>query len=88
MKWVQDTSQGKVENLNNVRRETSRYFRINKKEYLKAKIDKLETNSNMKNIRDLYRGVNNFKKGYHSRTHIVKDEKGELVADCYSIVAR
>jgi hypothetical protein len=35
-----------------------------KKEYLKAKIEKLGTNSNIKNIRDLYRGVNDFKKGH------------------------
>jgi len=35
-----------------------------KKEYLKAKIDELETNSKIKNIRDLYRGINDFKKVY------------------------
>jgi len=35
-----------------------------KKEYLKAKIDELETNSKIKNIRDLYSGINGFKKGY------------------------
>jgi len=29
----------------------------------------------------LHRGINNFKKGYQPRTIIVKDEKGELVAD-------
>jgi len=36
----------------------------------------------------LYRGINEFKKGYHSRTNIVKDEKGDLVADSHSILAR
>ena len=59
-----------------------------KKEYLKAKIEELETNSTIKNIRDLYRGVNDFKNGYQPRTNIVKDDKGDLVADCHSIVAR
>ena len=29
-----------------------------------AKIEKLETNSKIQNIRDLYRGINAFKKGY------------------------
>ena len=29
-----------------------------------------------------------FKKGYHPRTNIVKDEKGHLVTDCHSISAR
>jgi hypothetical protein len=55
---------------------------------LKAKTDELETNSNIKNIRDLYRGINDFKKGYQPRTNIVKDEKGYLVTESYSIVGR
>ena len=41
-----------------------------------------------KNIRDLYRVINDFKKGYQPRTNIVKDEKGDLVADSHSILAR
>jgi hypothetical protein len=49
------------------------------KEYLKAKIDKIETNGKIKNIRDLYRGISDFKNGYQPRTNIVKDEKGDLV---------
>ena len=40
------------------------------------------------NIRDLYRGINDIKKGYKPRTNAVKHEKGDLVADSYSIVAR
>jgi len=36
----------------------------------------------------LYRGINDFKKAYQPRTIIVKDEKGELVADPDSIMAR
>jgi len=36
----------------------------------------------------LYRGISDFKKGYQSRTNIVKDEKGDLVADSHSILAR
>ena len=54
---VQDPSQRNVDNLNNVRREASRYFRNKKKAYLKAKFEDLETNSKIKNIRDLYRGI-------------------------------
>jgi len=42
-----------------------------KKEYLKAKIEELENNSKKKNIRDLYRGINDFKKGYQPRSNIV-----------------
>ena len=55
---------------------------------MKAKIDELENDSKIKNIRDLYRDINDFKKGYQPRTDIVKDEKGDLVADSRSILAR
>jgi len=38
----------------------------------------------------LYRGggINDFKKGYQLRTNVVQDKKGNLVADCHSILAR
>ena len=81
-------SQSNVDNLTNVRRESSRHFRNKKKAYLKAKIEELETNSKIKNIRDLYRGISDFNKGYQPRTNVEKDEKGDLVADSYTIVAR
>jgi len=55
---------------------------------LRDKIEELETNIKIQNIRDLYRGINYFKKGYQSRCNIVKDEKVDLVADSHSIVAR
>jgi uncharacterized protein (DUF2252 family) len=47
--------------INNIRREASRHIRNKKKEYLKAKLEVLETNSKIKNIRDLYRGINDLK---------------------------
>jgi len=55
---------------------------------MRAKIEELETNSKIKNIRDFYKGINDFKKGYQPRCNIVKDEKGDLVADSHIIVAR
>jgi len=58
------------------------------KAYLEAKIEELETNSKINNIRDLYRGINDFKKGYQPRTLIVKDEEGDLFADSHSIMTR
>ena len=58
------------------------------KAYLKVKIEELQTNSKINNVRDLYRGISDFKKGYQSRTTILKDEKGDLVADTHSIMAR
>jgi hypothetical protein len=54
MQWLQDPNQSNVDNLNNVTQEVSRLSRNKKGEYLKAKIDYLETNSNIKNIRLVY----------------------------------
>ena len=88
MQWIQDPSQSNVDNLNNVRRYANRHFRNKKKAYLRAKIEELETNSKINNIRVLYRGINDMKKGYQPRTRIVKDENGDLVADSHSIMAR
>jgi len=85
MQWVHDRSQSNVDNLNNVGREASRHFRNKKKAYLKAKIEELETNIK-KNITELYRGFNDFNKGYQPRTNIVKDDKRDLVAESHSIL--
>ena len=52
---------------------------------MKVKIEELETNSKINKVRDLCRGINDFKKGYQPRTTIVKDEKGDLAADPHSI---
>jgi hypothetical protein len=43
MKWLQDPKQNNVENPNIARREASRCFRSNKKEYVKSTIDEFET---------------------------------------------
>jgi hypothetical protein len=69
------------DNLSNVRWEAVRHFRNKRREYLKDQINKLETNSKNKNIRDLYRGINEFKKGYQPRTNLTKDESSNLLAD-------
>jgi NADH:ubiquinone oxidoreductase subunit C len=36
----------------------------------------------------VYWGIIDFKMGYQSRTTVVKDEKGDLVADSHNILAR
>ena len=81
MQWIQDPSRSNVVNLNNTRRDASRHFRNKNKAYLEVKIEELETNSKINNVRDLYRGINDFKKGHQPRTTTVKDEKGDLMAD-------
>jgi hypothetical protein len=62
LQWIQDPSEINGDNLNNVRHEASRYFRNKMRECLKDKIVELATNSKNKNIRDQYRGINEFKR--------------------------
>ena len=88
IQWVQDPNQCNVDNVNNARCEASRHFKNKKKEYLIPKIEEVETNSKIKTIRDLYRGISGFKKVYQPRTNIVKDETGDLVTDSHDNVAR
>jgi hypothetical protein len=56
--------------------------------YLKTKIDELETkNKKKKNIRDFYRGIIDFKKGYKPRTNTVMDETSDLVTNSRSVLS-
>jgi len=54
MQWSQDANQRNVDNLNNIRHEAIRHFRNKKEEYLKSKIDELQTKSH---IRYIYRDI-------------------------------
>ena len=36
----------------------------------------------------MYTGIDDFKKGYQSRTNVMKGGNGDLVTDCHSILAR
>jgi hypothetical protein len=56
------------DNLINVWREDSTHFRKKKREYLKDKINWIELNSKNKNVRDLYWGITEFKKGHQPKT--------------------
>jgi hypothetical protein len=85
---LQNPSQINGNDLQNLRRETSRTFRNKKREYLKGKINELETNNKNKNIRDLCRGINEFKKGCQPRINIIKDGNGNLLADLQSVLKR
>jgi hypothetical protein len=71
-----------------LRCEASRHFRNKKKEYLKGKINELATNTKNQNIRDLYRGITEFKRSSQPRNNLVKDENGDLHADSQNILNR
>jgi hypothetical protein len=88
LKWLQNPSEINGDNLNNVRRQASRHFRNKKREYLKDKINEIETNNKNKDIREVYSGINEYKKGYQPRNNLVKDENGDLLADSHNILNR
>jgi hypothetical protein len=77
MQWLQDPNQRDIDNLNSVKREASRQFRKEEKEYLKPEIGEVEISSNIKSSREFYRVIDDLKKGYQPITNIVKDEKGD-----------
>jgi hypothetical protein len=79
--WSQNPSHTNGDNVNNVRRDTSRTFRNKNREYLKETNSGLEIKSKNKNIRDLYRVINEFKKGYQRRTNLVKNKDCDLLQD-------
>jgi hypothetical protein len=64
------------------------YFRNKKREYLKDKISVLVVSSKNKNIRDLHKGINEFKKFYQPRNDLAKYENGDLLADSHSVLNR
>jgi hypothetical protein len=80
---LQNPSQISGDNLQNLRRENSRTFSTKK-----DKINEPETNNKTKNIRDLYSGTNEFKKGYQPRINIIKDANGKLLAHPHSVFNR
>jgi hypothetical protein len=55
---------------------------------VKDKINERAMNSKNKNIRDLYRGINGFKRSYQPRSNLGKDENGHLLADSNTILNR
>jgi hypothetical protein len=59
LQWLQDPSTINGDDLNNIRRADISGMKM---EYLKDKINELTTNSRNKNIRHLYRGINEFKR--------------------------
>jgi len=85
MHWLQDPNQFYVDNLNKVRREATGHFRDKKREYLKARIDELETSNKNTNIRDLQKGTSDFKKCYQHRTNTVKDERSDLIREILTV---
>jgi hypothetical protein len=69
-----------------VRCDANRHYRNKEGERLKDEINELAMKSKNKNIRDLYRGINEFKWGYQTGNNLVKDKNGHLLADSNNII--
>ena len=83
--WLQNPNNQTAEDFSNVRCDTCRMFRKQKRDYMKAKVNKLEENSKNKNIREM---CNEFKKGYQPRAYGIQKHDGTIVADTTSILSR
>jgi hypothetical protein len=90
LQWMQNPSQINGNNLQNFRHETSKTLLKKKREYLKDKINELETNNKNKTIDNLYISISEFKKEYQPRINIIKDENGNLLAgpQCFEEVEK
>jgi hypothetical protein len=58
VQWLQDPGKINLDNLNNVRCETTRHYMNKKKEYLKDRIDELRMNSKNRNIACILKLIN------------------------------
>ena len=55
--------------------------------YLLRNFNKLEENSKNKNIKEMNKGINEFKKGYQPRAYVIHKHDGTIVADTTSILS-
>jgi hypothetical protein len=77
------------DNLNNIQDvKSTRHFRKIYRNYLKDKTNELPINSKNKSNEALYRGINEFKRSYQTRSNLMKDENGDLLADFHNILNR
>jgi hypothetical protein len=83
---LQDPSEVNRDNLNNTRHEARSHFRNKNRECLKDKINELVTDSKNKNIRGLYRGINEFKRSYQPRSNLLNIENVDLLAYSHNIL--
>ena len=53
---------------------------------MKGTVNELQTNSKNRNVRNLCIGIHELQNGFHPIPNLVKDEKGDLLADFHSIL--
>ena len=77
--WLKNPSDQTAEDLTNIRCENLRPFKKNKLDYMEAKVDKLEETVRTKNIWEMYKSTNEFKKEYQPRTYVINTDDGIIV---------
>ena len=50
------------------------------------KVNKLEENIKNEDIREMYKGINEFKKGYQPRAYVIKKHDGTIVY-AYTVIS-
>ena len=55
---------------------------------MKAKVSKRKENNKNKNIREMYKDINEFEKGYQPHAYVIKKDDCTIVADTTSILSR
>ena len=70
----------------NIRQAAHNMFKNKKRQYLKRKIEEINENCQNNNVRDMYKGINNFRKGFQATTEMVKDENDNLITDSSGVL--
>lgn len=70
------------------RREAKRIFRSKKRKYLNALVLQMEQDFKRDNLREAYRAMNLFKKGYISRSTICRNKERAMVAGKKNVLNR
>jgi hypothetical protein len=78
---LQNPNDQTVDEFSNVRRDTCRTFGGKTRDYVKAKVNKLEENSKYRDIREMYKGINEFRKGYQPGAYVINKHDGTIVPD-------
>ena len=83
--WLQNPNDQTAEDFTNIRHDTCRTLKRKKRNYMKVKVNTHEENSKTVNG-EIYKGINEFKKGYQPHAYIIKKHDGTIVADTSNIL--
>ena len=62
----------------NIRHDTCTTLKKKKHDYMKMKVNNLKKNNKNKNIWEMYKGTNEFKKDYQPQRYVIKEDDGTI----------